>query len=350
VDLSLLVLVAGRVRGLPVEQVLDDLDLEAAQLCLDTARREGAGAPRRHAAALVSGIVQERPFAHANDLIALMVAAQLLDEAGVVVTFEPTAELSALLDQLRSREAGVDDVVEFIDSNSECRQEKHAMFERFTPGARQVLSEAKHAAEDLRHKFIGTEHLLLGLLAVEDGIAAQVLHDLGVDTEEVKRRIQELVGAGPKAVVGNFPFTPRAKKTLELSFRHALSLGHDHIGPEHIFLGLLDVRDGVSGQILRTMGVTGGRAEEKVTAALVAHGWTPPSKKARRRLRFQGIPPITLPPTSSATRFRNQQLVQELTAIISENDTLRAEIDRLRHLLEAHDIDPGQPAPGERPA
>jgi hypothetical protein len=350
VDLSWLVLVASRVRGRTPEQVLGELDLDAAQRCLDAACREGADSPRRQASALLTSIVQEHPFAHDNDLIALMVAAQLLGEVGLVVTFEPTAELSALLDQLRSREAVVDDVLDFIASNSECHEEKPSMFERFTPRARHVLSEAKHAAEDLRHNFIGTEHLLLGLLAVEDGIAAQVLRDLGVVSGEVKRRIQELVGSGPKAVVDNFPFTPRSKKVLELAFRHSLSYGHDYIGTEHLLLGLVDVTDGVSGQILKTMGVTGSRVEEKVTATLLAQGWMPPSKKARRRLRLPGFPAVTFSPTGPATQARNQRLAQELTAIISENDTLRAEVDRLRRLLEAHNIDPGQPAPGEQPA
>jgi ATP-dependent Clp protease ATP-binding subunit ClpA len=279
-----------------------------------------------------------------------MVAAQLLCEVGIVVTFEPTLELSALLDQLHSRDAVVDDVLDFVNSNSKCREEKPSMFERFTPRARQVLSEAKHAAEDLRHNFIGTEHLLLGLLAVEDGIAAHVLHELGVASGEVKWRVQELVGTGPKAVVDNFPFTPRSKKTLELAFRHALSFGQDYIGTEHILLGLLDVEEGLSSQILRAMGVSRGRAEEKITAALVAHGWTPPSKKARRRRRLQGFAPVTFPPTSPVTQVRNQRLVQELTGVISENDTLRAEIDRLRRLLDAHHVDPGQAAPGEQPA
>jgi ATP-dependent Clp protease ATP-binding subunit ClpA len=274
----------------------------------------------------------------------------VLAEVGVVVTFEATPELWALLERLRSREAAVDEVVDFLDSYTECDEEKPTMFERFAPPARRVLSEAKHAAEDLRHNFIGTEHLLLGLLSVEDGIAAQVLHDLGVVSEEVKRGVQELVGSGPKAVVDNFPFTPRSKKTLELAFRHALSLGHNYIGTEHILLALLDVRDGVSGQIMKTMGVTRGRAEEKVIAALMAQGWTPPSKKARRRMRLHGFPPVTSPPTSPATQVRNQRLVEELTGIISENDALRAEVGQLRRLLEVHHIDPGQAAPGEEPA
>jgi Clp amino terminal domain, pathogenicity island component len=349
VDLSLLLLVAAAVRGLSAEESVSDLDIEAAQECLDVARQRGAESPVHQACALLCSMVQERPFAYDNDLIALLVAAQLLDDAGVDVTFEPTPELWAVLDQIRSSAASLDDVVGFVRAESRRQKEKPAMFERFTPRARQVLSEAKTAAETLRHNFIGTEHLLLGLLSVEDGIGAQVLNELGVGSDEVRRRVEELVGPGPKAVVNNFPFTPRSKKTLELALRSALSFGHNYIGTEHILLGLLDLQDGVAVQILESMGVTARTAEEKVTTALAVHGWTP-SKKVRRRMRLQQFPSVTFQSTNPAARVRNQRLLQEMTAIITENDALRAEVNRLRHVLEEHNLDPGQAGTGDQPA
>jgi Clp amino terminal domain, pathogenicity island component len=345
----LLLLVAASVRGLSAEDLVSQLDVEVAQECLNVARRRGAESPVHQACALLCSMVQERPFAQDNDLIALLVAAQLLGDAGVEVTFEPRPELWAVLDKVRSGDASVDDVVGFVRAESLLQKEKPAMFERFTPRARQVLSEAKTAAETLRHNFIGTEHLLLGLLSVEDGIGAQVLHDLGVGSEEVRRRVEQLVGPGPKAVVNKFPFTPRSKKTLELALRHALSFGHNYIGTEHILLGLLDLRDGVAVQILESMGVTARSAEEKVTAALAAHGWTP-SKKVRRRMRLQQFPSVTFQSTNPAAGVRNQRLLQEMTAIVTENDALRAEVNRLRHILEEHNLDPGQAGTGEQPA
>jgi ATP-dependent Clp protease ATP-binding subunit ClpA len=197
---------------------------------------------------------------------------------------------------------------------------------------------------------MGTEHLLLGLLAIEDGIGAQVLRDLGVNAGEVKRQVQDRLDSGPKAVVDHFPFTPRSKQALELSLRHALSLGNDYIDTEHMLLGLLEVPDGLARQILEEMGVTLAVAHERVTTALVAQGWTPPPKRPRRRLRLRGYPGVIGQPTSTPVEVRNRRLLTELTAIISENGALRSEVSRLRHLLAEHQIDPGQSASGEKPA
>jgi hypothetical protein len=349
-DVSLLILVAARVRELDPETVLGELDIEAAQRCVDKAELEGADNPLRQASSLLYSIVRERPFRLANDLIALITAAQLLEQGGVIVTFQPEEGLMDLLARIKSGEAAIDEVEQYVRLRAPFHEEKTAMFERFTPRARQAMSEANHAAETLQHNFIGTEHLLLGLLAVTDGIGAQVLRELGVDGDEVQRQVRDRVGPGPKAVVGRYPFTPRSKQVLEQSLRNALSFGHNYIGTEHMLLGLLEVPDGLAAQILQGMGVTLAGAEEGVTGALTSRGWTPPPKRTRRRLWQRGFPTVTVQPTSPATQVRNQRLLQEMTAIITENDALRAEVTRLRRLLEDHEIDPGQPASGERPA
>ena len=124
------------------------------------------------------------------------------------------------------------------------------MFERFTDRARQVVVHAQDEARALKHNYIGTEHLLLGLLREEEGPAARVLEGLDVTVEEVRAQIVRIVGEGEEAASGQIPFTPRAKKALELSLREALSLGHNYIGTEHVLLGLVRVNEGVAMRIL----------------------------------------------------------------------------------------------------
>ncbi len=124
------------------------------------------------------------------------------------------------------------------------------MFERFTERARQVVVLAQDEARALKHNYIGTEHVLLGLLREEEGLAARVLESLGVSVEEVRVHVARIVGQGDEVTTGQIPFTPRAKKVLELSLREALSLGHNYIGTEHVLLGLLREREGVAVRIL----------------------------------------------------------------------------------------------------
>ncbi|HEX4865041.1 MAG TPA: Clp protease N-terminal domain-containing protein, partial [Acidimicrobiales bacterium] len=330
-DLSLLVLVAARVRGVTADVVLRELDVEAAQRCLNFALEEETGSPRRRACALLWSIVRERPFSHDNDLIALIVAAQVMEETGDPITFEPNARLGKLLEAVRTGEASIDDVVDFVAVESDRDEEEEGeMFERFTPRARGAISEAKRVAGELQHNFIGTEHLLLGVLAVEEGIGGKVLHELGVTTDEVRRQIVEMIGPGPKAVVHHFPFTPRSKKVLELALRNSLRLGHDYIGTEHILLGLAEVKDGVAGQIFKQTGVTRAVVEERVLVSLAAAGWSPPTKKARRRLRQRPFPGFVFEPYGSAADARNQRLRNEIAGVITENDLLREEVGRLR--------------------
>ncbi len=124
------------------------------------------------------------------------------------------------------------------------------LFERFTERARQVVVLAQEEARRLRHNYIGTEHILLGLLREEEGLAARVLESLDITIERVRTQVIRIVGAGEEATSGQIPFTPRAKKVLELSLSEALSLGHNYIGTEHILLGLVRVNEGVAARIL----------------------------------------------------------------------------------------------------
>src|SRR6185312_665446 len=124
------------------------------------------------------------------------------------------------------------------------------VFERFTERARQVVVLAQDAARALQHNYIGTEHILLGLLREEEGLAARVLESLDITVEEVRAQVARIVGQGDEVTTGQIPFTPRAKKVLELALREALSLGHNYIGTEHILLGLVRENEGVAARIL----------------------------------------------------------------------------------------------------
>lgn len=121
------------------------------------------------------------------------------------------------------------------------------MFERFTSQARDVVVHAQDEARRLRHNYIGPEHLLLALFRVEDGFTRRVFDSLGMSVEEARAHVVRAIGEGDEAVLGQVPFTPRAKKTLELALRESLALGNDYIGPEHILVGLLRA-EGVEGR------------------------------------------------------------------------------------------------------
>ena len=129
------------------------------------------------------------------------------------------------------------------------------MFERFTERARQVIVLAQEEARALRHNYIGTEHLLLGLMREADGVAARVLGSLEVSLDEVRGDVGRIVGEGDSESQGQLPFTPRAKKVLELALREALSLGHNYIGTEHVLLGLVRESEGVAARILGDLDV-----------------------------------------------------------------------------------------------
>jgi ATP-dependent Clp protease ATP-binding subunit ClpC len=124
------------------------------------------------------------------------------------------------------------------------------MFERFTERARQVVVFAQDEARTLKHNYIGTEHLLLGLLREEEGLAARVLTSIDVSPEEVRAQVARIVGEGDEVTTGQIPFTPRAKKVLEMALREARSVGHNYIGTEHILLGLVRENEGLGARIL----------------------------------------------------------------------------------------------------
>jgi ATP-dependent Clp protease ATP-binding subunit ClpA len=138
------------------------------------------------------------------------------------------------------------------------------MFEKFTDRARRVIVLAQEEARMLNHNYIGTEHILLGLIHEGQGVAARALESLGISLEDVRQNVVEMIGRGQEAPSGHIPFTPRAKKVLELSLRESQQIGHEYIGTEHILLGLIREGEGVAAQVLVKLGADLNRVRQQV--------------------------------------------------------------------------------------
>ncbi len=162
------------------------------------------------------------------------------------------------------------------------------MFERFTEKARRVVVYAQEEARMLNQNYIGTEHLLLGLIREQDGIAAKALESLGISLEDVHAQVEELIGRGTFVPTGHIPFTPRAKKVLELSLREALQLGHNYIGTEHILLGLIREGEGVAAQVLLNLGADLDKVRSAVIQLLSGHYGKPTESTEERGGRGSG--------------------------------------------------------------
>ena len=155
------------------------------------------------------------------------------------------------------------------------------MFERFTERARQVVVLGQDEARGLKHNYIGTEHILLGLLREEEGIAARVLESLDITVEQVRARVTATVGQGDGVTTGQIPFTPRAKKVLELALGEGLSLGHNYIGTEHLLLGLVRENDGVAARILLELGTDAETIRNEVIRMLSGPGRSDPASQVQ---------------------------------------------------------------------
>ncbi len=184
------------------------------------------------------------------------------------------------------------------------------MFERFTERARQVVVLAQEEARTLKHNYIGTEHILLGLLREEEGLAARVLESLDITVERVRAQVVRIVGSGEEVTSGQIPFTPRAKKVLELALREALSLGHNYIGTEHILLGLVRENEGVAARILLDFDADSEKIRNEVIRML-SGPWQPPARLGRRCRRRPGGP------------GRGQEVIEAARPVRSQPDQAR---------------------------
>ena len=171
------------------------------------------------------------------------------------------------------------------------------MFERFTHRARQAMVLAQEEARHFNHNYIGTEHLLLGLLRLDEGLASRVLTSLNVSVEAVREQVGSIVGYGEEEMGAQAPFTPRSKKVLELALREAMRLEHNYIGTEHILLGLVRESEGVANQVLSNLGVDGDEIRAKLARMLGDEAGQrledesqeeSPPEVARNRMLFRG--------------------------------------------------------------
>ena len=182
------------------------------------------------------------------------------------------------------------------------------MFERFTDRARRVVVLAQEEARMLNHNYIGTEHILLGLIHEGEGVAAKALESLNISLEAVRQQVEEIIGQGQAAPTGHIPFTPRAKKVLELSLREALQLGHNYIGTEHILLGLIREGEGVAAQVLQKLGADLNRVRQTVIQLLSGYtggkGETTPGGPGRgaERPGLHGARPVRAQPHPARAR------------------------------------------------
>jgi ATP-dependent Clp protease ATP-binding subunit ClpC len=271
------------------------------------------------------------------------------------------------------------------------------MFERFTERARRVVVLAQEEARMLNHNYIGTEHILLGLIREGSGVAAKALESLGISLEAVRQQVKEIIGRGQQSPSGHIPFTPRAKKVLELSLREAQALGHNYIGTEHILLGLIREGSGVAAQVLVKLGADLNRTRQQVVQLLpgragenlIGEGSPLPGDAPTRvdsldrRLaaieRWVGLRPDLNDLDQEIARVRREkeaaidsqdyevsaalydqemQLVEARTGqqrewteaatgrmpLAQELDRVKAELERLRAVLREHDIAPGDDA------
>jgi ATP-dependent Clp protease ATP-binding subunit ClpA len=183
------------------------------------------------------------------------------------------------------------------------------MFERFTDRARRVVVLAQEEARLLNHDYVGTEHLLLGMIAEGQGVAAKALESLGISLEAVRAQVEEIIGQGQQAPSGHIPFTPRAKKVLELSLREANQLGHNYIGTEHLLLGLIREGEGVAAQVLVKLDADLPRVRQQVIQLLsgYAGGKEGMEAGARTRLVRMTVPAALLVLTEELAQVRRQK-------------------------------------------
>jgi hypothetical protein len=352
-DLADVLVIADRVLGPQPDPVVETADLDGVEAVLEQARRRD-DLPQA-AATLLHGLVLRQPFGRRSGEVALVAALQLmaLNDHEVVELGSPD-RARTLLGLAASGQVSVDELCDWLAEGTgrarllevevrERLQERplaeairrvrelrpgrrkdkgseEAMFERFTDRARRVVVSAQEEARDLGHNYIGTEHVLLGLTKEGHGLAAKALESLGVSLEAVRAQVVEIIGLGKDTPKGHIPFTPRAKKVLELALREALALHHNYIGTEHILLGLVREGEGVAAQVLVKLGAELPRVREQVVQLLATGQYIEVA-------------------TEAEAKRREQEITASVTGVFQENRRLRAEVERLKELLRQHGIE-----------
>ena len=326
-DLPGLILVAARTLDLDQSEVLELADLGAAESAVAEAR--SCRGPEEAAAQLLYELVRLRGFGPRSAEVALVAALQVLALNGRDPgDLGPAAEVRELLAGIPTGHVGTARLAAWLGGRTgqaaargkgrlPWRQARDraegTIFERFTQPARTAVTLAQDEARELGHRYIGTEHLLLGLLRERDGVAARVLVERGITPQRARAEVERIIGRGAGGREGQIPYAPRAKKVLELSAREAKRLRHDGIGTAHILLGLLREGEGVAAKVLVDAGINLGDLRDSVT----------------RLLR-----------STAGERLPREQLIGEIAALFDRVEHLRAEVARLRALLLEHGIEP----------
>jgi len=392
-----LVIIASRTLGLDTGQVLDLLDPAAAERALALVRSAGGpGDPAGLAAALLRALVRERPLRRGNQQVALAAMLQFLALNGWEMDPGPPGPVVAVVAELAAGTLDVRNVADWLAprlrpsdragtgmkeapvrqastlllaerlKRATMRRQPKGMFQRFTDRARRVVFLAQEEARLLRHTSVGTEHILLGLLHEGEGVAAWALESLGINREAVRQQVEQIIGPGQQAPGGHIPFTPRAKKVLELSLREALALGNNFIGTEHLLLAMLGEGEGVAAQVLTGLGTGHAQVRERVLGLLAGdrEQVDPQAQLAADLVNAaEQLTQVQLDKeaafdagdldAAAALRDRERQVLadklrleNQLTAgvagqaILAENQRLRRELQHLRGLLLRHGIEP----------
>jgi len=396
-ELADLVVIAGRTLGLDTDGVLDVLDAAGAERALAMVRPGGGpGDPAGLAATLLRALVRERPLRRGNEQVALAATLQFLALNGWDVDPDPPGAVAAVVAELAVGMLDVRQVADWLaprlrpSDRAEARAKEGPVrrssalllaerlrrvtmrkqpvgrFRRFTDRATRAVQLAQEEAQLLRHDYVGTEHVLLGLLYEGEGVAAKALDSMGVSREDVRAQVVEIIGHGQSPPASQTPFTPRAKMVLELSLREALALGHHYIGTEHLLLGLLSEGQGVAAQVLVRVGADLGRVRERVLAVLTGECEQEGSQaepasdlvdaaEELAQVQRQKEAAFAAGDLDRAAALRDRErllladklrLEEDLTAgvrgqvLIAENQRLLRELDRLRGLLREHGIEP----------
>jgi len=401
IDLGALVVIAARALRQDVPAVLDLMDVAAAEAALAEADSAGQD-PDDRATALLCALIRHRPLTRGNEQAAVLATVTFLAVNGWQVDLEPAEVTAAMVADLAAGRRSAADLTAWLSprissyraaltpreaSAKTPSPAKEApmhgwlpnlrrttgrkggtMFRRFSPGAREVLITANHEAHALHHNYIGTEHLLLGLLRDRDGLACRALHALGISAESAREQVLDIIGEGKHEPAGHIPLTPRTKRVLELAAREADQFGHLHVGPEHMLLGLVREGDGVGWHVLNRLGATVPKVRSQVLELVnqdrLRRGEviTPPGIRdydirieLARQAKDAAVDAKDLD-RAAAARESEKELLAERDRLIErwsagvdvaslgrELDWLRDEVNRLQRLLMEHGIEAEQP-------
>jgi hypothetical protein len=356
--------VAARVLRCSSEVAVRRTNLDMVDRVLADVRRTNGLAEA--AAVLLSGLMRGRAFHGANRVVTVAVVLQFVAVNHADLRLEPVEEWDEVLDRLAADGLTPAEVADFLharlmpervtaeelqehlkvellleDENlrlggsfsaDEFTWRGAGMFERFSDRARRVVVLAQEEARKLNHTYIGTEHLLLGVIEEEHGRGAKILAGMGVSAPAVRDLVVEIIGRGAgHSTSGTIPFTPRAKSTLEHAYHEARRLGVDYLDTEHLLLGLLRDGEGVAAQILMKLGGDLDDVRRKVEQRI----------EHRQRAESAVSDFLTEEAAPDWTTFgRRHHLLAELSAVLDENERLHEQVAELRDLLRRHNIDP----------